>query len=66
MATLTASRYEPQIKAFYERLRRRGKPFKASINACMHKFLRILNAGMQNYLALLQSAPEQQTTAQCA
>ena len=66
MAALSASRHEPQIKVFYERLRQRGKPFKAAINACMHKLLRILNARMRDYLASLHSAPEEQTAPQCA
>ena len=50
MATLTASRFEPKIKAFYERLTGKGKPFKVAINACMHKLLRILNARVRDYL----------------
>ncbi|UOO76279.1 IS110 family transposase [Neisseria sp. Dent CA1/247] len=50
MAALTASRFEPKIKAFYERLTQRGKPFKVAINACMHKLLRILNARVRDYL----------------
>ncbi len=52
MATLTASRFEPKIKAFYERLIGKGKPFKVAINACMHKLLRILNARVRDYLCL--------------
>lgn len=50
MAALSASRFEPKIKAFYERLTLRGKPFKVAINACMHKLLRILNARVRDYL----------------
>ena len=70
MAALTAGRHEPKIKAFYQRLRARGKPFTVAINACMHKLLRILNARMQDYPASLQTASEQptelQNTPQCA
>ena len=74
MAALTASRFEPKIKAFYERLRTKGKPFKVAINACMHKLLRILNARMRDYLVSLQTKSErqseqqseQQPTLQCA
>ena len=54
MAALTATRFEPKIKVFYERLMNRGKPFKVAINACMHKLLRILNARMRDYLASLE------------
>lgn len=44
MATLTAVRYNPVIKAFYERLTQAGKPFKVALVACMRKLLTILNA----------------------
>lgn len=43
MAALTASRYNPVIKTFYERLRTRQKPFKVAITACMRKLLSIVN-----------------------
>ena len=58
MAALTATRFEPKIKEFYERLMNRGKPFKVAINACMHKLLRILNARMRDYLASLEQTEE--------
>ena len=44
MATVTAIRCNPAIKAFHARLRDAGKPAKVTITACMHKLLRILNA----------------------
>lgn len=44
MGTLAAVRYNPLIKAFYDRLRQRGKPAKVALTACMHKLLIILNA----------------------
>jgi transposase len=44
MATLSALRFNPVIKAFYERLLAAGKSKKAAITACSHKLLRILNA----------------------
>lgn len=43
MATLTASRFNPVIKATYRRLRDRGKSFKVAMVACMRKLLVILN-----------------------
>lgn len=43
MAALTASRCNPVIKAFYERLRANQKPFKVAITACMRKLLTIVN-----------------------
>lgn len=44
MAMLSAVRYNPVIKAFYDRLRAAGKPAKVALTACSHKLLRILNA----------------------
>jgi transposase len=44
MATISAMRFNPQIRSFYERLRQAGKPFKVAITACMRKLLTILNA----------------------
>ena len=44
MAALVASRYNPVIRAFYERLRAAGKPAKVALTACMRKLLTILNA----------------------
>lgn len=44
MATLSATRYNPKIKAFYQKLLAKGKPKKVALTACMHKLLHILNA----------------------
>ena len=44
MATLSAMRFNPVIKTFYDRLIAAGKPKKVAITACSHKMLRILNA----------------------
>jgi transposase len=44
MATLVASRHNPVIRAFYERLRQAGKLPKVALVACMRKLLTILNA----------------------
>ena len=44
MATLSAVRFNPVIKSFYQRLLAAGKPKKAAMTACSHKLLRILNA----------------------
>lgn len=43
MAVIAAKRFNPVIKAFYERLRSAGKPFKVAVTACMRKLLTILN-----------------------
>lgn len=44
MSMLSAVRFNPVIKAFYDRLIAAGKPPKVALTACSHKLLRILNA----------------------
>ena len=44
MAALTAVRWNPAVRASYERLRARGTPPKAALVAAMRKLLTILNA----------------------
>ena len=44
MATLSAIRFNPVIKVFYDRLLAAGKPKKVAMTACAHKMLRIINA----------------------
>jgi transposase len=44
MATLSASRFDPTIKTFYQRLLAAGKLKKVALTACMHKLLTIINA----------------------
>jgi transposase len=44
MAALVASRHNPVIRAFYQRLCAKGKPKKVALTACMRKLLTILNA----------------------
>jgi len=44
MASLSAVRYDPLIKAFYQRLRAAGKPAKVALVACMHKLLTIIKS----------------------
>lgn len=51
MATLSAVRYNPAIKVFYDRLVCAGKPKKVALTACAHKLLRILNAMARSGLA---------------
>ncbi len=50
MATLTAIRYEPRLRDFYQALRARGKAAKVAIVAAMRKLLVILNARMRDAL----------------
>jgi transposase len=44
MATLSAIRWNPAIKAHYDQLRARGKLFKVAMVACMRKLLTLLDA----------------------
>jgi len=44
MGALVATRHNPVIKAFYERLCAAGKAKKVALTACMHKLLTIMNA----------------------
>jgi transposase len=48
MATLSATRSNPTIKLFYQRLRDAGKTHKVAMTACMRKILVILNAMIKN------------------
>ena len=43
MAASVAVRWNPSLKAFYERLRQAGKPFKIAITAAMRKLLLLAN-----------------------
>jgi transposase len=44
MAALSASRWNPAIRTYYNRLRQAGKPAKLALVACMRKLLITLNA----------------------
>lgn len=48
MAIVSAIRFNPLIKAFYQRLLAAGKPKKLAMTACMRKLLVILNAMMRD------------------
>ena len=48
MGTLVATRFNPQIKAFYQRLLAAGKLKKVALTACMRKLLTMLNAMLKH------------------
>ena len=48
MGALVASRCNPVIRAFYQRLLAAGKPKKLALTACMRKLLVILNAMLKH------------------
>lgn len=50
MATLSAVRWEPGMKAHYQQLRARGKVAKVALVACMRKLLTIVNARRRDEL----------------
>jgi len=55
MAALSASKFNPRIKAFYDHLIQKGKEKKVALTACMRKLLVMLNAILrQNRVFALQ------------
>jgi transposase len=48
MGTLVATRDNPRMKAFSQRLLAAGKLKKVALTACIHKFLTILNAMLKH------------------
>jgi transposase len=48
MAAVVASRFNPVIRAFYQRLLAAGKPKKLALTACMRKLVLIINAMVKN------------------
>ncbi len=48
IAALVATRHNPQLKGFYERLLAAGKAKKVALVACMRKLLIILNAVLKH------------------
>jgi transposase len=62
MATLNAARYNPTIKAFYQRLRTAGKPMKVARYAAARKLLHLawaLVKKQQHYCAPQAAQPDQ-------
>lgn len=57
MAALVATRHNPVIRTFYQRLLTAGKPKKVALVACMRKLLTILNAMMRDGRPWLVVAP---------
>ncbi len=48
MGAIVAARFNPVIRAFYQRLQRVGKAKKVALTACMRKLLTILNAMLKH------------------
>lgn len=49
MAALVATRYNPVLRDFYQRLCAAGKPKKVALTACMRKLLTILNVMVKHH-----------------
>jgi transposase len=64
MAALVASRFNPAIRDFYQRLLSKGKPKKVALTACMRKLLVTLNAIARDG-ALWQTTPRLATQDSC-
>ena len=58
MGALTASRFNPVIRDFYQRLLAAGKPKKLALTACMRKLLVILNAMLKHRSPWCDLAPK--------
>lgn len=56
MAALAAARCNPDIRAFYQRLRGAGKPAKVALTACVRKLLIVLNAVVRRETAWMPCA----------
>lgn len=57
MAALSAARFDPTIKMFYQRLLAAGKPKKLALTACMHKLLTIINAVIKSGIPWQAGSP---------
>ena len=57
MAALVASRRNPPLAAFYQRLRAHGKPAKVALVAVMRKLLTTVNAMIKHHAAWRPNAP---------
>jgi transposase len=49
MAALVGTRFNPVLRAFYQRLLAAGKPKKLALTACMRKLLTMLNAMVRDH-----------------
>jgi len=58
MGALVASRHNPVISIFYQRLLAAGKPKKVALTACMRKLLIILNAMLKHHTSWQSLTPQ--------
>ena len=65
MAAYACTKFNPVIKAFYERLISKGKAFKVAIVACMRKLVGYLNAMVKDRITWDQLAVVKATSGAC-
>ena len=58
MAAMVASRFNPVIRDFYQRLLAAGKPRKLALTACMRKLLIILNSMLKHGSSWQEQTPK--------
>jgi len=58
MGALVATRFNPAIRTFYQRLLTAGKPKKVALTACMRKLLIILNAMLKHQTSWQSLTPQ--------
>ena len=58
MGALVASRFNPVIRDFYQRLLAAGKPKKLALTACMRKLLIILNSMLKHGSSWRDPSPQ--------
>jgi transposase len=61
MAALSASRFNAPLKAFFERLKDAGKPYRVALVAVARKLLTILNAMLRDHAAWNPNLAEKRT-----
>lgn len=64
MSMWSATRWNPVIRPFYERLREKGKPAKVAQAACMRKLLILLNAMVRDHRSWDPTIPLKQAELQ--
>lgn len=66
MAALVAARYNPTLKAFYTRLRAKGKPAKLALTAVARKLIVMLNAMLRDRRPWNADQPRNSNTVEVA
>ena len=57
MGALAALRFDPEMRAYYDRLVARGKARKQALCALMHKLLRRMTGKLRDHYAAARARP---------